>query len=230
LTIQITDVFGNFRTDYDDEELATLTPQQHSALLLIIKLSRTVETILQDGRDNDVNVQKLAAAATEAEKQFRDSLPKWDNIDELRRISENQRRQALGLGPLPPRKDADGDPKLAAVLRKADAALQAANARTWKIKEELKAAQAKVAEAVRVWQDQHAKTPHDYYREHLARQQQEYYRKIATGEVQTYAEVEHHLSAIDAQAGRRGALNQINTGYGRKFAKRGTRVKLPSQR
>jgi hypothetical protein len=226
MTLQITDKFGHLRTEYDAEELATLTPEQHSSLLTIIKLLRDVETILQDGRDNDVNVQKLAAAATEADKKFRDSLPKWDRIDELRRISENQRRAALCLEPLPPRKDAEGDAKLASALRKAEAALQAANARTAKIKEELKEAQAALAVAVRGWQDRHAMTPAQHYREHLARQQ-EFYRKIAAGEIETYQQVEHKMSAIDAQAGHRGAVNQINTGYGRKFAKR---LKLPSQR
>jgi hypothetical protein len=227
----ITDRVGHFRTDYTDEELATLTPEQHQSLLSIIKAARSVERIEQEVADHDAKVVKLGRALGDAEDRFRASLPPWDRIDEVKRMSENSRRRALGLGPLPPRKDAEGDPKLAAALRKAGAALDAADAEAIKLKTELKEARAALAGVVKVWQTSHATTPEDHYREHLARQQ-EYYRKIAEGDVETYDQVEHHLCPLDAQmnSGRRGSVNSVNIGYGRKHARRGTQVKLPSQR
>jgi hypothetical protein len=233
MTIQITDTFGNFRTDdYTDEEMASLTAEQHTTVLSIGKVAGNVKHYEQAAAENDAEIVKLAKLASTAEEKYRASFPPWDRIDELRRITENQRRAALGQPPLPP-VTIEGDPKLAEKVRKLDAQIATANAKSREIKDQLKEARSHLAELVRVWQSTHAKTPAQEYREHLQRQQ-EYYAKIARGEVETYDQVEHHMSHLDAcmSSGRRGSANQINHGFGRKHSRRGTQVrpKLPSQR
>ena len=68
-------------------------------------------------------------------------------------------------------------------------------------------------------------------RDHLKRQN-EYFRKIAEGEVETVAEVEHTPSHLDRSLGSGrnvGSHHAVNYGYGRKYARRGA-PKLPSQR
>src|SRR5262245_2210225 len=102
MLFSISDKFGHIRSDFTDEELAQLTDPQREALAKVISAARKAEVAEQDEVAAAAAPVEASKALTEAEKKLRDSMPKVDHIDEVRRISENGRRAALGLGPLPP--------------------------------------------------------------------------------------------------------------------------------
>jgi hypothetical protein len=231
--LSISDKFGKIRTEFTDEELAQLNEEQMATLPAVVHAARETESAEEADRRGEAKVAECAKALADAEQAYQATLPKWTALDEQRRMAEQQRRMAFGQPPLPP-VALDGDPTLAAAVKKADDALQVARQVGYEMKNILRSKRGLLSEALQAWQKTHATTPEQHYREHLARQQ-EFYRKIAEGEIETREEVEHTPSHLDRSlgSGRNLGANSINHGYGRRHGRRGTYVqqpKLPSQR
>jgi hypothetical protein len=193
-----------------------------AALATVIHAAREAEVAEQADKEAETHVAKSAQALSDAETRYRESLPKSDFVSEMRRVSEQQRRAALGLEPLPPVTN-DGDAKLAAAVKKAGAALERARAAGYEVKNDLRSKRGALAEALQSWKRSHAQTPEQHVREHLARQQK-LARDFAEGKIETAPEPAP-ISHLDAtlQAGRSHGLNAINQGAGRKYAKRAFR-------
>jgi len=217
--ISISDKTGRIRTDFEEAELAELNEAQMNALAAVVHAARETEAAEQADREANANIAHCAQALSDAEAAYRESLPNWSALDEQRRMSEQHRRIAMGLEPLPPRQ-ADGDKKLAAVVKKAQGALEKARIRGYEARDSVRSRRGSLAERLTDWQNSHAKTQEQHIREHLARQQK-IAAQVASGEIATAPEPVL-LSHLDAtlQAGRARGLNAINLGSGRRHAKR----------
>lgn len=217
--ISISDKTGRIRTDFEEAELAELNEAQMAALAAVVHAAQEADDAEKADREAETTVAQCAKKLSDAEAAYRESLPKWTALDEMRRTSEQHRRIAQGLKPLPPR-EADGDTKLAAKVKKAEAALDAARTRGYEAKNDLRSKRGTLAEALTVWANSHAKTPEQHIREHLARQQQ-IAAQVASGEIKTAPEAKpsSHLDSVLMSGAKRGH-NAANHGFGRNYAKR----------
>jgi hypothetical protein len=230
MTFNICDRVGKVRTDFSDEELASLDETKLETLALVVHAATEAEQAEDDNRASEAHITACARALGEAEKAFRDSLPVTDHVTELRRVIEQQRRLAFNLPPLEPIGQ-EGDPALEAEVKEAHSALEAARAASYEAKNNLRHKRGLLADALNLWQRSHAETPDQHIRSHLARQQS-FYEKIARGEVETIDQVEHVPSQLDRALGSGRSIGtlSVNAGFGRRHSQRGTIRKLPSQR
>ena len=230
----ISDKYGKIRHDFTDEELSQLDETKHEALGVVIAAASKTEIAETNHKTAEASIIEALDALDSAEQAIRDTMPPAPtHFDEVRRMSENSRRAMLGMPPLP---SAVFKPeaKLVKAVTKAEAALASAKQRAAQTQVELKAARSVLGDALTEWQKLTAVRTEDMIRDHLARQQ-EFFRKIAEGEIETREEVEHVPSHLDRSLGSGrnvGGHQAVNYGYGRKHARRGTNVKpkLPSQR
>jgi hypothetical protein len=212
----LTDNVGNFRTSYTAEELAAFTEQQRPQAQAIAKQAAQVEKLEQQIAKNDIEIGKLARLLDASETAYRASKPSWDRLAELKRMSENARRQAMGEPPLPPLV-LEGDAELKRTMDKTESALASANERSRVLRDQLKEMQSKLADLVKEWQSANKPNPRQVYLDHIARLA-EHDRKIEAGEIARPDETVRHMSALDSQMHR--AKTSVNIGYGRKHQKK----------
>ncbi len=223
---------GALRSDFSDAEILALPEERKGLFFKLVEAATAERDAVAKDTSDTAELHASVRAMDVAANANRIANPPPDRIDELRRqIRANNRALGIPNNEEPKAKTRKNDPTLKALD---EATTRAERARTNALASsaDLRVKRKALASAILAWQS--AGTPRDFatvHQEHLARIRQREMDIISGKTIVEEGPPEIIPSHLDAFR-RRGKGDTINLGYRNMYPsfKRGTRVKLPSQR